>query len=53
VVDVADRVLAAVDEARNAPQLQGIGDPRRRQPGDSIRQSLRELRNAWPDRRGA
>jgi hydrophobic/amphiphilic exporter-1 (mainly G- bacteria), HAE1 family len=46
VVDVADRVLAAVDEARNAPQLQGIEILVVGNQADSIRQSLRELRNA-------
>jgi HAE1 family hydrophobic/amphiphilic exporter-1 len=46
VVDVADRVLAAVDEARSAPQLQGIEILVVGNQADSIRQSLRELRNA-------
>jgi HAE1 family hydrophobic/amphiphilic exporter-1 len=46
VVDVADRVLAAVDEARAAPQLQGIEILVVGNQADSIRQSLRELRNA-------
>lgn len=46
VVDVADRVLAAVDEARGAPQLQGIEILVVGNQADSIRQSLRELRNA-------
>jgi HAE1 family hydrophobic/amphiphilic exporter-1 len=46
VVDVADRVLAAVDEARKAPQLQGIEILVVGNQADSIRQSLRELRNA-------
>jgi len=46
VVDVADRVLAAVDEAREAPQLQGIEILVVGNQADSIRQSLRELRNA-------
>ena len=46
VVDVADRVLAAVDEARTAPQLQGIEILVVGNQADSIRQSLRELRNA-------
>jgi HAE1 family hydrophobic/amphiphilic exporter-1 len=46
VVDVADRVLAAVDEARSAPQLQGIEILVVGNQADSIRQSLHELRNA-------
>jgi HAE1 family hydrophobic/amphiphilic exporter-1 len=46
VVDVADRVLAAVEEARKAPQLQGIEILVVGNQADSIRQSLRELRNA-------
>ena len=46
VVDVADRVIAAVDEARDAPQLQGIEILVVGNQADSIRQSLRELRNA-------
>lgn len=46
VVDVADRVLAAVEEARAAPQLQGIEILVVGNQADSIRQSLRELRNA-------
>jgi HAE1 family hydrophobic/amphiphilic exporter-1 len=46
VVDVADRVLAAVEEARRAPQLQGIEILVVGNQADSIRQSLRELRNA-------
>jgi HAE1 family hydrophobic/amphiphilic exporter-1 len=46
VVDVADRVLAAVDEARAAPQLQGIEILVVGNQADSIRQSLHELRNA-------
>jgi hydrophobic/amphiphilic exporter-1 (mainly G- bacteria), HAE1 family len=46
VVDVADRVLVAVDEARHAPQLQGIEILVVGNQADSIRQSLRELRNA-------
>ena len=46
VVEVADRVLAAVDEARKAPQLQGIQILVVGNEADSIRQSLRELRNA-------
>ena len=46
VVDVADRVIAAVDEARKVPQLQGIQILIVGNEADSIRQSLRELRNA-------
>jgi HAE1 family hydrophobic/amphiphilic exporter-1 len=46
VVDVADRVLAAVEEARKAPQLQGVQILVVGNQADSIRQSLRELRNA-------
>jgi len=46
VVDVADRVIAAVEEARNTPQLQGIEILVVGNQADSIRQSLRELRNA-------
>jgi len=46
VVDVADRVLEAVEEARKAPQLQGIEILVVGNQADSIRQSLRELRNA-------
>jgi len=46
VVDVADRVIAAVDEARKVPQLQGIKILVVGNQADSIRQSLRELRNA-------
>jgi HAE1 family hydrophobic/amphiphilic exporter-1 len=46
VVDTADRVLAAVEEARKAPQLQGVDILVVGNQADSIRQSLRELRNA-------
>jgi HAE1 family hydrophobic/amphiphilic exporter-1 len=46
VVDVADRVLAAVEEARQVPQLQGVDILVVGNQADSIRQSLRELRNA-------
>lgn len=46
VVDVADRVLAAVEEARQAPQLQGVEILVVGNQADSIRDSLRELRNA-------
>ena len=46
VVDVADRVIVAVDEARKVPQLQGVKLLVVGNEADSIRQSLRELRNA-------
>ena len=46
VVDVADRVIAAVNEAREIPQLQGIQILVVENQADAIRQSLRELRNA-------
>jgi HAE1 family hydrophobic/amphiphilic exporter-1 len=46
VVDVADRVIAAVDEARKVPQLQGVQILVVGNQADSIRQSLKELRNA-------
>ncbi len=46
VVDVCDRVIAAVDEARKVPQLQGIKILVVGNEADSIRQSLSELRNA-------
>ena len=46
VVDVADRVIAAVDAARELPQLQGIEILVVANQADSIRSSLRELRKA-------
>jgi len=46
VVDVADRVIAAVDEARKVPQLQGVQILVIDNQADSIRDSLKELRNA-------
>jgi HAE1 family hydrophobic/amphiphilic exporter-1 len=46
VVDVADRVIAAVEEAQRAPQLQGVQILVVGNQADSIRDSLRELRNA-------
>jgi len=46
VVDVADRVIAAIDEARKSPQLQGIDILVVGNQADSIRESLHELRNA-------
>jgi HAE1 family hydrophobic/amphiphilic exporter-1 len=46
VVDVADRVIAAVNEARVTPQLQGIQILVVENQADAIRQSLHELRVA-------
>ncbi len=46
VVDVADRVMEAVEQARLSPQLQGIELLVVGNQADSIRSSLRELRNA-------
>jgi len=46
VVDVADRVIAAVNEARGTPQLQGIQILVVENQADAIRQSLHELRVA-------
>jgi HAE1 family hydrophobic/amphiphilic exporter-1 len=46
IVDVADRVLVAIEQARQQPQLQGIEILVVSNQADSIRQSLRELRNA-------
>lgn len=46
VVDVADRVLETIEEGRRAPQLQGIEILVVGNQADSIRQSLKELRNA-------
>jgi HAE1 family hydrophobic/amphiphilic exporter-1 len=46
VVDVADRVMEAIELARQAPQLQGVEILVVGNQADSIRQSLRELRNA-------
>jgi len=46
VVDVADRVLAEVDKAREAPQLQGIDILVVGNQAESIRQALGELRKA-------
>jgi len=46
IVDVADRVIAAVEEARHTPQLQGLDILVVTNQADSIRESLRELRNA-------
>jgi HAE1 family hydrophobic/amphiphilic exporter-1 len=46
VVDVAARVIAAVEEARKAPQLQGVEILVVGNDADSVLQSLKELRNA-------
>jgi HAE1 family hydrophobic/amphiphilic exporter-1 len=46
VVDVADRVIAAVEHARELPQLQGIQILVVGNQADSIRESLKELRKA-------
>jgi HAE1 family hydrophobic/amphiphilic exporter-1 len=46
VVDVADRVIKAVDAARELPQLQGIEILVVANQADSIRSSLAELRKA-------
>jgi HAE1 family hydrophobic/amphiphilic exporter-1 len=46
VVDVADRVIAAVEQAKELPQLQGIQILIVGNQADSIRESLRELRKA-------
>ncbi|MGI9246349.1 MAG: efflux RND transporter permease subunit, partial [Steroidobacteraceae bacterium] len=46
VIDVADRVLAAVERAREIPQLQGVQILVVGNQAESIRDSLRELRNA-------
>ncbi len=46
VVNVADGVLAAIEEARKVPQLQGVDILVVGNQADSIRQSLKELRKA-------
>jgi HAE1 family hydrophobic/amphiphilic exporter-1 len=46
VVDVADRVIEAVEQAQQLPQLQGIQILVVSNQAESIRDSLRELRNA-------
>jgi HAE1 family hydrophobic/amphiphilic exporter-1 len=46
VVEVADRVLEAVNQARELPQLQGIQILVVGNQAESIRESLKELRNA-------
>jgi len=46
VVEVADRVIDAVEKARSLPQFQGLQILIVGNQADSIRSSLRELRNA-------
>lgn len=46
IVDVADRVMATIDEARQVPQLAGIDIIILGNQAGSIRSSLGELRNA-------
>jgi hydrophobic/amphiphilic exporter-1 (mainly G- bacteria), HAE1 family len=46
VIDVADRVIEAVDNARNLPQFQGIQVLIAGNQAESIRSSLSELRKA-------
>ena len=46
IVDVADRVMAVVDEQRKLPQLQGIDVIVLQNQSENIRSSLGELRNA-------
>jgi HAE1 family hydrophobic/amphiphilic exporter-1 len=46
VVDVADRVIAAIEKARELPQFQGLQILVVYNQGDSIRASLSELRKA-------
>jgi HAE1 family hydrophobic/amphiphilic exporter-1 len=46
IVDVADRVMAVVDEARQLPQLQGVDVIVLANQAENIRSSLGELRNA-------
>ena len=46
VVDVADRVLEAVEQAKKIPQLQGVQILVVGNQAESIRDSLRELRKA-------
>ncbi len=46
VVEVADRVIEAVEKARSLPQFQGLQILIVGNQADSIRSSLRELRNA-------
>ncbi len=46
IVDVADRVMAVVEEQRKLPQLQGIEVIVLQNQSENIRSSLTELRNA-------
>ena len=46
IVDVADRVMAVVEEQRKLPQLQGIDVIVLQNQSENIRSSLGELRNA-------
>jgi HAE1 family hydrophobic/amphiphilic exporter-1 len=46
IVDVSDRVMAAIEQAQQQPQLQGIDVIVLLNQADNIRSSLRELRNA-------
>ena len=46
IVDVAERVIAAVEEQRKLPQLQGVEVVVMQNQAESIRSSLGELRNA-------
>ncbi len=46
IVDVAERVIAAVEEQRSLPQLQGVDLIVLQNQAESIRSSLTELRNA-------
>jgi HAE1 family hydrophobic/amphiphilic exporter-1 len=46
IVDVADQVMAVVDEARKLPQLQGVDVIVLANQAENIRSSLGELRNA-------
>jgi HAE1 family hydrophobic/amphiphilic exporter-1 len=46
LVDVSDRVMAVVDEARKLPQLQGVDVIVLANQAENIRSSLGELRNA-------
>jgi HAE1 family hydrophobic/amphiphilic exporter-1 len=46
IVEVSDRVMAAIEQAQRQPQLQGIDVIVLLNQADNIRSSLRELRNA-------
>jgi len=46
IVDVADRVMEVMDEARKLPQLQGVNMIVLSNQSENIRSSLSELRNA-------